>query len=347
VSAERWHQPLVSDTLREYAALTHAALARYLPRREPWRYLYDLVADYPRRGGKGLRPSLCLATARAFGARTDEALFAAVFIELFHNATLVHDDIQDESEERRGSPALHVVHGVPLALNAGSSLLLLSLRPLIESHLQLGPRLTLRILEETERSAHELAEGQALELGWRRDNVAGLGDADYLEMVLKKTCATGMIFPAAVGALIGSRDPGVDLAPFLGFGFFLGTAFQIQDDVLNLTGDGRYGKEINGDIREGKRSLVMIDLLRKATPVEHERLMVFLGLPRAERTDADVLWIRRLMDRYGALDYARGIAGGLAGAALHEHGRAFGSLPPSRDKLFLEQLVAWVLRRVS
>src|SRR6185503_17591233 len=89
VSAQLLDPSFVPDTLREYAALTHAALARYLPQREPRRYLYDLVADYPRRGGKGLRPSLCLATARAFGARREEALFAAVFIELFHNATLV------------------------------------------------------------------------------------------------------------------------------------------------------------------------------------------------------------------------------------------------------------------
>jgi geranylgeranyl diphosphate synthase type II len=338
---------LVTEVLREYGALTHAALERYLPRREPRRYLYDLVADYPRRGGKGLRPSLCLATARAFGESGDAALFAAVFIELFHNATLVYDDIQDESEERRGRPALHVLHGVPLALNAGSSLLQLSQRPLLESHLDLGPRLTLRVLEQTERAAHELAEGQALELGWRHDNVAGLADPDYLEMVLKKTCWSGMIYPVMVGALIGSRDPGLDLAPFLRFGFFLGAAFQIRDDVLNLTGDERYGKERDGDIREGKRSLVMIDLLRKATPAEHDRLLSFLGEPRERRTDADVLWVRRLMDRYGSIAYAQGIAGGLAGAALHEHELAYGHLPGSRDKLFLRQLAAWVLRRIS
>ena len=172
---------LVPWVLREYGALTREAVERYLPAGEPRRYLYDLVSDYPRRGGKAMRPSLCLATACAFGARPEEALFAAVLIELLHNASLIHDDIEDESEMRRGSPVPHQLHGVPLALNAGNSLALLSLRPLLDSQRQLGPELLLRILDETARTTRELAEGQALELGWRRDNVVGLGETDYLK----------------------------------------------------------------------------------------------------------------------------------------------------------------------
>ena len=176
---------LVADTLREYGELTRAAVRNYLPAREPRRYLYDLIADYPERGGKMMRPSLCIATARAFGARLEDALLTAVSIELLHNALLIHDDIQDESEERRGRPTLHMLHGVPLALNAGDMLSLMSLKPLIENRGLIGDHLTLRIIEETQRMAHECAEGQALELGWRRDNTSCLEDEDYLEMVLK------------------------------------------------------------------------------------------------------------------------------------------------------------------
>ena len=111
----------------------------YLASREPSPYLYDLAADYPRRGGKMMRPSICIATARAFGARSSDAVRSAVAIELLHNAFLVHDDIEDESEMRRGEPALHSLHGVPLALNAGDAMLLLSLRPLLDN--RAGPRL--------------------------------------------------------------------------------------------------------------------------------------------------------------------------------------------------------------
>jgi geranylgeranyl diphosphate synthase type II len=338
---------VVPETLREYAALTRSALDRRLPSMEPRRYLYDLVADYPRRGGKGLRPSLCIAASRVFGAAVEEALSVAVFIELLHNATLVLDDIQDESEERRGRPALHVLHGVPLALNAGTSLTLLSFLPLVEHCARLGPQLALRIVAETERMTRELIEGQALELGWRRDNVIGLGDEDYFEMVLKKTCWYGMMYPAALGALTGTRNPGLDLAPFLRYGYFVGAAFQVRDDVLNLVGTEAYGKEINGDIWEGKRSLILIHLLREAVPAERDRLIALLALPRAARSEADVLWVRRLMDRYGSIEYAQRIAEGMAGAALHEHSLAYGHLPESRDKAFLRELASWVVLRTS
>jgi geranylgeranyl diphosphate synthase type II len=156
-----------------------------------------------------------------------------------------------------------------------------------------------------------------------------------------------MIYPTLIGALIGTHDAGLHLTPFLRFGFFFGAAFQIQDDVLNLVGDARYGKELDGDVREGKRSLPLIHLLREATPAERDRLVDFLARPRTERGDGEVRWVRGLMDRYGSIEYAQAIAAGLAGAALHEHAQIFGKLPPSRDKAFVEALVPWVLTRAS
>ena len=337
---------IVPAVLREYGALTRSLLKAYLPpEREPRRYLYELLADYPGRGGKMMRPSLCIATARAFGAQLDDALRTAVAIELLHNALLIHDDIQDESLERRGRPALHILHGIPLALNAGDTLTLLSLRPLMENRHTLGPHLAMRIIEETERMALESAEGQALELGWRRDNVTALDAADYLNMVLKKTCWLATIFPCRIGALIGSRDS-VPLDPFTRFGFFVGAAFQIQDDLLNLLADKHYGKERDGDIWEGKRTLMLLRLLRESSPDEHARLQELLSLPREERTVEHICWVRRLMDSYGCLDYARQIAHGLAGAALHEFSLIYAGIPDSRDKQFIEGLATWVFERI-
>src|ERR1700722_18579941 len=161
---------LVPEILNEYGALTRVKLREYLPTCEPRRHLYDLVSDYPRRGGKMMRPSLCIAAARAFGASTDDALDTAVAIELLHNALLIHDDIEDGSQERRGRPTLHAEHGIPLALNAGDALTLVSLRPWIATHGRLGGQVAMRIIEETEWMALASAEGQALELGWRADN---------------------------------------------------------------------------------------------------------------------------------------------------------------------------------
>jgi geranylgeranyl diphosphate synthase type II len=335
---------LVPEMLGEYGAVVRAALTGYLPSGSPNRYFYDLIADYPRRGGKMMRPGICLATARAFGAELEEATHAAVAIELLHNALLIHDDIEDGSTERRGRPTLHVTHGVPLAINAGDGLSLLSLRPLIDSRGILGPRLAARVLEEAMLMAREVAEGQALELGWRQDNALDVDESDYLVMVLKKTCWLGTIFPMRVGALIGTRD-GIDLEPFIRFGFFLGAAFQVQDDLLNFVADVRYGKELAGDLWEGKRTPMLIRLLQVATRSERSTLGEILRLSREQRTAEQVSWIRQRMDFHGCGDYARRLAHGLAGAALHEYSRAFDGVPEGRDKRFVKGLVTWVFER--
>jgi len=331
--------------LDEYGAATRVALCDYLRPRAPHRHLYALVADYPRRGGRMLRPSLCIATARAFGATVEDALHAAVALELLHNAFLVHDDVEDESDARRGLPTLHALHGVPVAVNVGDALILLGVRALIDGHGRLGTRITMRLLEEAERMARESVEGQAVELGWRRDNAVGLAEEDYLAMVLKKTCWYTTIFPSRVGHLIATRSD-ADLDRFVRFGFFLGAAFQIQDDLLNLAGDERrYGKELGGDLWEGKRTLMIIALLRAANADERARLERFLARPRRARRASDVRWVRSLMDAYGCLDYARRVAHALAGAARHEYEALYASLPDSPDKRFIAALPSWVLSR--
>jgi geranylgeranyl diphosphate synthase, type II len=336
---------LVPAMLREYGELTRVHLCRYLAPREPRRHLYNLVADYPRRGGRMLRPSLCIATARAFGASVEDAVGSAAALELLHNGFLVHDDIEDESDSRRGKPTLHALHGVPTAVNVGDALTVLGLRALIDNHERLGPALTLRILAEAERMARDCVEGQAIELGWRRDNILELSDADYLEMVLKKTCSYTTIFPLRVGALIGTRGA-IDPDRLLRFGFFLGAAFQIQDDILNLEGDAHaYGKELSGDLWEGKRTLMLIHVLRECTHEERARLGRFLALSRPDRTTEEVTWVRAMMHRYDAITRARETAHALTGGAQHEGQLAFRSLRPSRDSAFLEAAASWVLAR--
>jgi geranylgeranyl diphosphate synthase type II len=335
----------IASMLDEYGELTRVVLCDYLQPQEPRRHLYNLVADYPQRGGRMLRPSLCIATARAFGGSLEDALRTAVALELLHNAFLVHDDVEDESDERRGKPTLNALHGTPVAVNVGDALTLMGLRALLDNRDRLGPWLSMQLLEETERMARESIEGQAIELGWRRDNALHLSEADYLRMVLKKTCWYTTIYPSRAGALIGASSV-IDLDRFVRFGFFLGAAFQIQDDLLNLRGDPRrYGKEIDGDIWEGKRTLMLIHLLRSCSEVERAWLAEFLLQPRGERTAFDVERVRRSMEEYGCLDYAAQVAHGLAGAAQHEFAAIYDPLPDSRDKRFVGGLIPWVLAR--
>jgi geranylgeranyl diphosphate synthase type II len=338
---------LVPQLLEEYGAITRRSLREYLDVHgaRGAEYLGDAVNDYPARGGRSLRATLCIAVARAFGAPLEDALNSAVAIEILHNAFLVHDDIEDSSDERRGRPTLHALHGVPVAVNIGDALSVLGLRPLLENRRILGVRVSMRILEEVERMVRETIEGQAIELGWRRANTMDLGQEDYLRMVLKKTCWYTTIFPNRVGALIATKD-GIDLESFLPFGFFLGSAFQIQDDVLNIIGDKRqYGKELEGDLWEGKRTLMIIHLLEQANPDERTRVQRHLRTSRKNKRASEVSWLRNMMDRYGSLDYAEHVSHGLAGAARLEFERAFSGLPETRDLAFLRELPTWVLGR--
>jgi geranylgeranyl diphosphate synthase type II len=129
------------------------------------------------------------------------------------------------------------------------------------------------------------------------------------------------------------------------FGFFLGAAFQIEDDLRNLRADEAYGKEQNGDLFEAKRTLMLLHVRRSCTAGERRRIDEFLRLDRGHRTAADVDWLLGLMERYGSIAYARMVAEGLAGAALHEFAVAYGDLPETRDKAFLASLVPWVFDR--
>src|SRR5688500_5094384 len=132
--------------------------------------LFDLILDYPLRGGKALRPTLSIATCLGLGGRLEAILPTAATLELYHNAFLVHDDIEDESVLRRGRPTLHVDHGIPIAVNVGDAMLSLSLQPLLDNVERVGLGPALRILRAVARMTRRTVEGQAIELEWVRSN---------------------------------------------------------------------------------------------------------------------------------------------------------------------------------
>jgi len=335
---------VVPRLLERYRDLTLEALLRDLPARSP-SYLYELVPTYPSRPGKGLRAALCLATCGALGGRLGRALNSAVAVELFHNAFLIHDDVQDESESRRGGPTLHAEHGVGIAVNVGNAMNLLALGRLRANREILGPNLAWQIFAESEEMMRHSLEGQALELAWIRDNACDLSDDDYYRMCLKKTSWYTCIYPCRVGALVAT-DGRFELDRLYRYGWYLGAAFQIQDDLLNLVGDyGKYGKEISGDLLEGKRTLMLIHLLRTLDGDGRERVRQYLGKRRRERTDEEVRWLRELLDDRGSLDFARNAAIDLAKAALAEGEAALRGVPDSEDKDFLLEAARYVIER--
>jgi geranylgeranyl diphosphate synthase, type II len=335
----------VEARLRDVARTVRRSMLDALPDGEPAQWLYGPMREYPYRPGKGLRPGLCLSAGRAFGGTEDVLLGFAVAIELMHNAFLVHDDIADGSELRRGRPTLRARYGVATALNAGDGLAVVANQVLRRATRRLDDDLAELVWQEFETMAMRTLEGQATELGWQLDNVEDLRPADYLELIMHKTCWYTTIHPLRVGALVGSAGT-ADLAPMVRFGFHFGAAFQIRDDLLNLVGDERaYGKEILGDIYEGKRTLTLMHLLSAAVGEDRALLRDYLRRNRAERSEDMVRTVRRLMDDYGSIDFTREYAEGILLVAEEYFEEAFAAAQPGPDLDFLRSLVPYVWAR--
>jgi geranylgeranyl diphosphate synthase type II len=343
--------------------------------------LYDLILDYPLRGGKALRPALSIATCLGLGGHLEAVLPTAATLELYHNAFLIHDDIEDESWWRRGKPTLHIDHGVPIAVNVGDAMLSLSLQPLLDNVERIGLGPALRILRAVAKMTRLTVDGQALELEWVRSNTWRLEDADYLKMVELKTSWYSFITPLQAGAIAAGAGP-ERLAPLESLGRHLGAAFQITDDLLNLRADPEeYGKEIGGDLWEGKRTLMLLHTLRCAEPKDMDRAVQILARrrpsadgelvltelldrltasgqlsqsanaeiearlqghhPSESKSLNDIRWLYELMHRVGSLKHARDVA------AQHAQEAAtvlacLDWLPRSRHRDVLAALVDYV-----
>jgi geranylgeranyl diphosphate synthase type II len=335
----------VEDRLRGVAKTVRRAMLDAMPDGEPSQWLYAPMREYPSRPGKALRPALCLSAGRVFGGSSDDLLGIAVAIELLHNAFLVHDDVADGSEMRRGRPTLASTYGIAAAVNAGDGLAVVAGQVLRRATRRLDRDLADLVWGEFDTMALRTLEGQATELGWQLDKVEDLRPEDYLHLIMHKTCWYTTIHPLRVGAIIGSGGT-VDLAPLVRFGFHFGAAFQIRDDLLNLVGEERmYGKEILGDLYEGKRTLPLMHLLSVANGADLALVRDYLHRTRAERSPELVARIRALMDDYGSITFTGEYAEGILLVAEEYFEQAFADAQPGPDLDFLRALVPYVWAR--
>jgi geranylgeranyl diphosphate synthase type II len=335
----------VEDRLRQVGKVVRRSMLDALPEGEPTQWLYAPMREYPSRPGKALRPALCLSAGSAFGANAHDLLGIAVAIELMHNAFLVHDDIADGSEMRRGRPTLATTYGAAAALNAGDGLAIVASQVLRRATRRLDRDLADLVWAEFDTMAMRTLEGQATEIGWQLDEVEDLGPEDYLNLIMHKTCWYTTIHPLRVGAIVGSRGK-VDLGPLVRFGFHFGAAFQIRDDLLNLVGDERmYGKEILGDLYEGKRTLPLMHLLSVAQGSDHSLVREYLHLTRCQRSTELVQRVRALMDDYGSIAFTSEYAEGILLVAEEYFEHAFAGAEPGPDLDFLRALVPYVWAR--
>ncbi len=275
--------------------LVDEALAALVPAQEP-AGLYEPVRYVLEGQGKRLRSVLLLLGAEAVGVKARRALPAAVAVEVFHNFTLVHDDIMDRAPARRGRPTVHVKWDADTAILCGDYLLSLSDALLARVATEALPRLV-RVYSEM---VARLCEGQTLDKAFETHHDVTV--ADYLHMV---DCKTGALLQVALelGGLIGQASE-AHLATLREIGREVGRAFQIQDDLLDLVAeDARWGKAIGGDLIAGKKTLLLLAALEQTQDAEHDWFAGILyngGLPAREVPHA-----RARMDRLGVLDDAR------------------------------------------
>ncbi len=296
--------------------------------------VYGLLSEFLLVEGKGIRPALCLLSCEAVGGRTEDALEAATAIEMFHNFTLIHDDIEDGSQMRRGKPCMHIKYGVPLALNAGDGLFMMVWRETLAMQGQRKEEAQGLLL----RAFTDVLEGQALELGWYNDNAWDITEKEYLRMVGGKTGAL-IAASCGVGALLGGADAKTCRA-MSRFGTGIGMSFQIIDDVLNIVGDeNKYKKEIGGDIREGKRTLITMWALKMLSGAARARLGMLLR--KKSKSKKDVGEALALLNESGAPKKAMEYAVKMVDSSLSE----LECLPESRARRTLAKLAAYITRR--
>ena len=299
--------PLVERALADAA---DAPLTDGRPAADLKRYLYDPLARFTAGGGKRVRPVLCLLGAEAVGGAPEDALSSAVAVELFQSAALVHDDIADEGELRRGEPCLHRTEGVGLAINAGD-LALVQVFEVLLGDCRLSAERKVRALAEIVSMERHTLEGQALDLGWVRDARWDVTSEDYLYMVTSNTAWYSAAVPLYVGALVGGGSEEAARG-LLELGLAAGVAFQLQDDLLNLVGDAAaQGKDFRSDVTEGKRTLAVVWALEHLHGAEHDELVKLLG---SGTTDAgELARAVELIELGGGLERCRDLARERAG----------------------------------
>ena len=244
-------------------------------------------------GGKRLRPMLLLTSCRLFGAPGQGAIQLAAVMELIHTATLVHDDVIDDAESRRGKPSANVVWGNHTSVLAGDWLYMqafqIALR--LQNFEVLGRLITL---------TQQMVDGELLQL--ERIGKLDVSEADSMELIDRKTAS---LFSACtrLGALVGGADEDSQ-ARLADFGWNLGMAFQMVDDILDFTSrESILGKPVGNDLREGKMTLPLIYSMQRATPGERAKVQIVLEEKSYDRVPfADILQILR---RYRGIERAR------------------------------------------
>lgn len=295
--------PLIEVEMRRAVGADGSLLSRMLRYHLGW---LDASGEPTDQGsGKALRPVLCLLICEALYGRPEPALPAAAAIEILHNFSLVHDDIQDGDRARRGRPTAWTIWGIPQAINAGDGLWAISTRTLLRAtEAGADAESVVRALSLLNDASLTMIEGQALDIAF--ETAPAVSTEQYLDMIARKT---GALIAASVtiGAIFGGAS-GATLAAFERYGQLIGRIFQIRDDVLGVWGEEAVtGKSASSDIRKKKQSYPIVYALNHADPAGRALADLYA---RPQLGDAEVREAVALLDSLGAREHATALAEG-------------------------------------
>jgi len=298
-------------------------------------FLWENMAWYPLAGGKKLRPFLGMVVCGALDGEEEDALIPGLSIELIHNFTLVHDDIMDDDDLRRGRKTLHKKESLPTAINVGDALFALAFRMI--SEMDEEPIKIKKILYEISNAILKVAEGQEEDM--RFEKTFDITEDEFIEMIDKKT---SYLFQAAArcGAIVA--DASEEEIEHMGeYARNMGIAFQVQDDYLDLMGDETgLGKPVGSDIRAGKRTMMVIHALQNLEGQDKERLIEIL---EGKCTKAEVKEAIGLLQKNDSIGYSRRLAEQYA----HKAKEQIEFLKDNKQKRILIALVDFMIERTK
>jgi geranylgeranyl diphosphate synthase type I len=352
----------IERILEEKAALIDKIIEKYIPRAfsenavlfglNPPRYAYNSEAlnraiaepiwEFLDRGGKRWRPNLFLLILEALGKNPEDFADFAIIPEVIHNGTIMIDDIEDASELRRGKPCTYKLYGLDIAMNTGNAMYYLPLLPLIEHREKVSKEKLCKIYEIYVKEMINLSLGQAMDIAWHKAtaNADEINEKDYLQMCAYKTGTLARMAAKIAGILADAND---EILEKLGsFAESIGVAFQMQDDILDLTST-EFTEKKGGrgqDITEGKRSLIVIHTLKIADWKDKKRLLEILKMHTSDQKVRDEAIV--VMQKYDSVKYVKQFARKMV---EENWKRVEESLPASEAKEKLKAFARFLIER--
>lgn len=290
----------VMDILKKYSESIDNEIDRSLSTIDP-SMLCEASDHLIKAGGKKIRPSLVVLSCEAVGGKSEHALKTAASMELIHTFSLIHDDIMDKDEMRRGKPSVHMIWGEPMAILAGDTLFSKAFETVLTSAEDIPPKRIVDALKTVADSCIKICEGQALDISF--EGKLDVSEDEYLTMIYKKTAAL-IAAATKAGAIIGGGTE-EQIEALAEYGRLVGLAFQIQDDYLDVISDEEdIGKPVGSDIVEGKMTLMVVHALANASNGDKKRLTSILQANDENLVDDAIT----IFNKYGSMEYARNIA---------------------------------------